>query len=74
MTGHGASTAITSYPIINMFWQYTTEVDMAILFHAHTFCNIMFASILYSYYKLKKKTNLNLYNDIDILSPRTNLT
>jgi len=37
-----------------MFWQYITEVDMTILFHAYTICNIMFASILYSYYKLKK--------------------
>ena len=74
MTGHGANTAITSCPTINMFWQYTTEIDMTILFHAHAVCNIMFASVLYSYYKFKKTNHLKLYNDIDILIPRTNLT
>jgi hypothetical protein len=54
MTGHSASTAVTSYPTINMFRQYTTEVDMTILFHAHAVCNIMFVSVLYSYYKFNK--------------------
>jgi len=54
MTGHGASTATTFYPAINMFWHYNTEVDMTIVFHAHTICNIMFVSVLYSYYKVNK--------------------